>query len=80
MSNASSIISPRRLRTREAAAYCGLAMSTLEKLRLTGDGSPFLKLGRSVLYDTDDLDAWLTAHRRRSTSDPGTNVQTREAA
>ena len=61
----------RRLRTSPAAAYCGSTKSTFEKLRLTGDGPPFMKLGRTVVYDTDDLDAWLASRRRRSTSDVG---------
>jgi hypothetical protein len=58
-----------RLRTKPAGRYVGLAASTMEKLRLTGDGPPFLKLGRTVVYDTDDLDSWLASRRRRSTSD-----------
>ncbi len=60
-----------KLRTREAAAYTGLAKSTLEKLRVTGGGAPYIRIGRVVLYDPDDLDAWLAAHRRKTTSDKG---------
>ncbi len=64
--------SPRpKLRTRQAAAYSGLAESTLEKLRVRGDGCPYLRVGRVVLYDPDELDAWLAKHRRTSTSDRG---------
>ncbi len=58
-----------KLRTGEAARYTGLAKSTLEKLRMRGDGCPFIRIGRAVLYDPDDLDAWLAANRRKSTSD-----------
>lgn len=66
----STIIPKRRmLRTREAAAYTGLAKSTLEKLRVSGEGAPYIRIGRAVLYDQDDLDTWLAAHRRRSPSD-----------
>jgi excisionase family DNA binding protein len=66
----SDLSPPRRmLRTREAAAYTGLAKSTLEKLRVHGGGCPYIRLGRVVVYDPDDLDAWLAAHRRTSTSD-----------
>lgn len=61
------ITSPR-LSTRQAAQYLGLAESTLEKARLTGEGAPFLKLGRAVRYDRADLDAWLADRRRTSTS------------
>jgi hypothetical protein len=59
----------RRLRTAPAADYLGYAESTLEKKRLTGDGPPFIKLGRVVVYDTRDLDDWLAARRATSTSD-----------
>lgn len=58
----------RKLRTREAATYTGLAKSTLEKLRVSGGGAPYIRIGRAILYDLDDLDAWLAAHRRKSTS------------
>lgn len=60
-------------RTGPAADYTGFAGSTLEKLRVTGDGPPFLKVGRVVLYDRDDLDAWLSSKRRTSTSDAGSD-------
>ena len=62
----------RRLRTGPAAQYCGQSKSTFEKARLSGRGPVFYKLGRSVVYDTRDLDSWMSAHRRMSTSDPGT--------
>lgn len=60
-----------KLRTPEAAKYTGLAKSTLEKLRVSGAGCTFIRIGRAVLYDPDDLDNWLMAHRRKSTSDQG---------
>ena len=67
------------LRTPEAAAYCGSSASTLEKLRLKGGGPVYSKLGRRVVYLVDDLDAWLVANRRDSTSDikPAPTVRTR---
>jgi predicted DNA-binding transcriptional regulator AlpA len=58
------------MRTPEAAAYLALAESTLTKMRLTGDGPSFCKVGpRAVAYRKADLDAWLEARVRRSTSD-----------
>jgi predicted DNA-binding transcriptional regulator AlpA len=60
-----------RLRPFAAANYLGLSSSTLAKMRLRGDGPIFLKLNRSVAYDTRDLDAWLSIRRRTSTSDRG---------
>jgi len=59
----------QRLRTGRAADYVGYAESTLEKKRLTGDGPPFIRLGRAIVYDPRDLDAWLAARRATSTSD-----------
>jgi predicted DNA-binding transcriptional regulator AlpA len=60
----------RRLRTPQAAAHVGLSASTLEKYRLTGNGPAYQKAGpKIVVYRPEDLDAWLNANRRRSTSD-----------
>ncbi len=56
------------LRTEDAAHYTGLSASTLTKLRLTGGGPEYIKLGKVVVYDLADLDAWLSSKRRRSTS------------
>lgn len=55
-------------RTKGAALYTNTSELTLNKLRLTGGGPKYIKLGRTVLYDQADLDAWLNAHRRSSTS------------
>jgi len=54
-----------RLRTPAAADYLGYSESTLEKKRLTGDGPPFIRLGRAIVYVTRDLEAWLSEHRVR---------------
>jgi predicted DNA-binding transcriptional regulator AlpA len=59
----------KRLDTRQAADHVGLSKSTLDKMRVYGGGPPFSKLGRRVVYDSGDLDAWLDANRRASTSD-----------
>ena len=59
------------LNTEKAATYCGSSASTFEKLRLTGGGPIYSKIGRRVVYRIDDLDAWLASNRRRSTSDTG---------
>ncbi len=61
----------QRLGTHDAARFLGVSPRTLEKKRLTGDGPPFLKIGRRVLYDIRDLEDYLASCRRRSTSDPG---------
>ena len=62
----------RKIRVPEAAALLGLSASTLAKMRVRGDGPPYLKAGkRIVLYDTQDLEVWLATRRRMSTSDDG---------
>lgn len=58
-----------RLKTPDAAAYCGLSKSTFDKYRITGAGPVFLKLGRSVVYNRSDLDLWLDSNRFSSTSE-----------
>jgi hypothetical protein len=56
------------LPAREAAEYCGLGFSTLAKLRLTGGGPEFSKVGIKVLYHRDNLDRWLHGRSRANTS------------
>jgi len=54
---------------REAAAYVGVSTSFLRQSRSRGnrpntiDGPPWLKYGRAVRYDLDDLNAWKLMHR-----------------
>jgi excisionase family DNA binding protein len=61
----------RKLPVSEAARFLGLSKSTLDKLRISGGGPTYLQLGRRVLYDVADLEAWLMPKRRSSTSDNG---------
>jgi len=57
------------LRTDSAAGYCGSTKSTFEKYRLTGEGPAYIKIGRVVVYDIEDLNTWMASHRRMSTSE-----------
>lgn len=65
----SDLPSDRLFDTHEAAAYCKLSASTLEKLRVSGNGPAFLKPRRRVVYRLSDIDTWLDASRRGSTSE-----------
>lgn len=58
-----------KLVTEDAAAYVGSARKTLEKYRVVGGGPPFIKNGRKVVYQVSDLDRWIDARRRNSTSE-----------
>jgi len=55
----------------EAAHYLGISVRTLEGWAVRGGGPRMLKLGSRVVYRRRDLDAWLAAHERISTSDRG---------
>lgn len=67
----SDIVTPANLRPTAAATYVGLAVPTLAKLRVTGDGAPYSKIGRAVIYAVADLDAWLEANKRKHTAELG---------
>jgi excisionase family DNA binding protein len=55
----------------EAARYLGISARTLEGWAVRGGGPRMLKLGSRVVYRRRDLDAWLAARERASTSDRG---------
>ncbi len=57
------------MRPPQAAAYLKSSTSTLAKKRLKGDGVPYTKFGRLVLYAKRDCDEYLASRRRLSTSD-----------
>ena len=68
---ASEFSSPirRRLTEKQAAARLALSVRTLQQWRVKGGGPPFLKLGSSVRYNEDDLEAWADAQVRNNTSE-----------
>jgi hypothetical protein len=63
-------VSSPNVSTEGAAAYLNVSVSYLNKLRVIGGGPVYSKVGsRRVVYRVDDLDRWLAASRRRSTSE-----------
>ncbi len=56
------------LTTPEAASILDISPRTLEKSRSHGDGPPFYKIGRSVKYRKDEVEAWLASRKQTSTS------------
>ena len=76
MSDKEAAPAPARfLRAAEAAQYLSIAKSTLDKMRLSGNGPPFYKIGpRVVAYAKRDLDGWMATRLRSSTSDKGMRV------
>lgn len=62
---------PIVLKAGQVAERLGLSESTLAKMRLSGDGPPYSKLGRRVVYRPEDIEAWIASNRFRSTSEYG---------
>ncbi len=61
----------RLLTTAEAAEFVQLSQPHLEKCRCYGTGPRFVRLGRSVRYRIEDLQAWIASGLTESTSEPG---------
>ena len=59
------------LTTDEAGAFLKLAPQTLRRRHSEGTGPVVCKIGRRNLYRRADLEAFVLASRRTSTSDPG---------
>jgi excisionase family DNA binding protein len=53
----------------EVAELTRLSKRTLERMRVTGDGPRFCKLGRRVVYRLADIDAWVASRVVTSTSE-----------
>jgi predicted DNA-binding transcriptional regulator AlpA len=60
---------PKAISASAAAIFVGLSKSTLAKLRLSGNGPTYCKLGRRVVYRRQDLESWLESRLARNTSD-----------
>ncbi|CAM5768324.1 MULTISPECIES: helix-turn-helix transcriptional regulator [Pseudomonadota] len=74
MSTTLAGVPQRYLRTPEAARFVGLSIRTLEKHRIYGTGPRYSKLGGRVVYRVEDLQEWVDAAAKASTSDPGKAV------
>lgn len=51
--------------TQQAAAYLQVSVSWLQDQRWLQKGPPYIKLGRSVRYDVEELRAWLREREQR---------------
>jgi excisionase family DNA binding protein len=53
-----------KLNNTEAAQYLGVAPATLVTWRCTQRYSiPYIRVGKKILYDLDDLRAWLASRK-----------------
>jgi excisionase family DNA binding protein len=53
----------------QVAERISVSVRTLERFRVSGDGPRFVKAGRLVRYRVEDVDAWVNARVRHSTSE-----------
>lgn len=58
----------RYVNEKEAAQYIGLSVKTLQRMRVQGNGIPFIKAGARILYDMSDLDTFMQDRKIQSTS------------
>jgi predicted DNA-binding transcriptional regulator AlpA len=57
------------LTPKEAAIFLRISTSWLAKARMRGDGPPYVKIGRSVLYAESALHQWIKSRVHLSTSE-----------
>ena len=57
------------LKPDETAEYLRLSLAWLAKARMSGDGPPFVKIGRSVRYSKAALLHWAKTRQRLSTNE-----------
>ena len=62
---------PRLLNEKEVASTLNIKVATLRRWRWAGKGPVYRKLGAAVRYHPADLEAFMEAGRRTSTSDRG---------
>jgi len=55
--------------TKQTADYLKLSVSTLNRMRGTGEGPTYAKIGRRIIYELSDLDAWVEARKRTFTGE-----------
>ena len=65
----------RLIKPIEAAHFLGLSRSWLAKLRLTGEGPIYLKVGRRVRYRLADLLRWAEKGLCHNTSERSRTIQ-----
>lgn len=65
------------LTPKEAAKILKLSTRTLERLRVSGNGPTFSKLGGAVRYEHAQVTEWINACSRSSTSQDGRKEQVR---
>ena len=58
------IVEPLALRGREAAKALGISERSMSRLKADG-ALPFVRVGSAILFDVDDIKAWLKGNKER---------------
>lgn len=58
---------PRLWDQDDLAHFTGLSLDQIKKLRTSGDGPPYFKLGRQIRYSPAKVSAWLQTKEQEST-------------
>lgn len=53
----------------QASAFIGAEPKTLANWRCQGIGPAFIRVGRKIVYDPADIEAWKASNRFQSTSE-----------
>jgi hypothetical protein len=65
---------PKYIDEREVANITGFALSTLRNNRFKGEGISYVKVGRSVRYNLEDVVMFMEAHRIQTSTSMGQNL------
>ena len=57
----------RFVRTKELARITNISVAFWNKARIAGGGPPFAKVGTAVLYDLEQVGAWLKSQTFQTT-------------
>ncbi len=61
----------KTLSAKQLSKRTGIPIWRLKRLRRTGEGPPFFKLGQTVNYVEADVIAWMNAKKQFTTSSKG---------
>ena len=56
------------LSEKEVSARYSLSIPWLQRARWAGDGIPYVKINRKVLYDVKTIDEWFSQRKTKNTS------------
>lgn len=75
-----AVAAAARMDEKEGASYLGVSVYSMRRWRVYGGGPVYHKIGARVVYSQADLDEFLAACVRRSTSDPGPALKAAQAS